>query len=235
MTNKTDTNDADAHVAAQWGASGQRGLQYVLGTAAQMIEDERYKESIRQARRAKGSTAYDPAQMMEKIRGNLNAKYGAPPPTPPGVPPRPPGMSFAGAAIDAATTVGDTRNLIRAGTLGSTIYNHLRTPTFYRKALGNPFAGVGPAAVAGGALETVPRVFGTPTSDYETRFGFGPATGSPLRQAVRDVGVRTLGAASDIGPSIVSAVSPFIDAPEDYTREALFRDVQQKKQQGPLR
>ena len=40
----------------------------------------------------------------------------------------------------------------------------------------------------------------TPTEDYETRFGFSPSTiENPALRAVRDVGVRALGAASDLG------------------------------------
>lgn len=53
-----------------------------------------------------------------------------------------------------------------------------------------------PAALAATAADTAT----TPTSDYETRFGLGPSTiESPGGRLLRDIGVRSLGAASDLG------------------------------------
>lgn len=47
----------------------------------------------------------------------------------------------------------------------------------------------------------------TPTDDYRTRFGIGPNEGSnPLSAAVRDVGVRSLGLASDIGNAVAFGI-----------------------------
>lgn len=56
--------------------------------------------------------------------------------------------------------------------------------------------GVAPLLLGGSALATGT----TPTEDYEERFGFDPSTSdSPGARFVRDLGVRTLGAASDLG------------------------------------
>ena len=56
-------------------------------------------------------------------------------------------------------------------------------------------------AVAGPALmlEAAGTAGNTPTSDYETRFGFGPNTNEGVAGLARDVGVRSLGVASDLG------------------------------------
>lgn len=70
-----------------------------------------------------------------------------------------------------------------------------------RQAINSPVARafVAPAAAASSAADT----FETPTSDYETRFGFGPSTSdSPTVNLVRDIGVRALGAASDLGNTL---------------------------------
>lgn len=56
-------------------------------------------------------------------------------------------------------------------------------------------------AVAGPALmlEAAGTAGNTPTSNYETRFGFGPNTNDGVAGLARDVGVRSLGVASDLG------------------------------------
>lgn len=67
--------------------------------------------------------------------------------------------------------------------------------------LNNPVAravsrGAAPLMLAGSGVATSQ----TPTEDYEQRFGFQPSTNdSPGTRFVRDVGVRALGAASDLG------------------------------------
>ena len=55
-----------------------------------------------------------------------------------------------------------------------------------------------PAVLAG----TAGTVGDTPTSDYESRFGFSPNTTEGVRGLARDVGVRALGAASDLGDAL---------------------------------
>lgn len=55
-----------------------------------------------------------------------------------------------------------------------------------------------PATLAG----TASAVAETPTSDYEKRFGFAPNLMEGVGGLVRDVGVRALGAASDLGDTL---------------------------------
>lgn len=57
----------------------------------------------------------------------------------------------------------------------------------------------GAVAAPATLLGTADTVANTPTSDYETRFGFGPNTHDGVAGLARDVGVRALGAASDLG------------------------------------
>lgn len=62
------------------------------------------------------------------------------------------------------------------------------------------------APVAGAA--SIATTATTPTEDYETRFGFGPSTSdSPGVNLVRDVGVRALGAASDLGNTLTGGLA----------------------------
>lgn len=59
--------------------------------------------------------------------------------------------------------------------------------------------GATPLLLGGAAASTAT----TPTEDYEQRFGFEPSTSdSPGARLVRDVGVRTLGAMSDVGNAL---------------------------------
>lgn len=75
-----------------------------------------------------------------------------------------------------------------------------------RSAINSPIARtiVAPAVAGISAGET----FDTPTSDYETRFGFGPSSSdSPAVNLVRDIGVRALGAASDLGNTMTGGLA----------------------------
>lgn len=69
------------------------------------------------------------------------------------------------------------------------------TPAF-PKTLG---AAAGPAAAL---AATAPTVYGTSTEDYEKRFGFDPGEGEGLSRLGRDIAVRGLGAASDLGNTL---------------------------------
>lgn len=60
-----------------------------------------------------------------------------------------------------------------------------------------------PAALAG----TASAAFETPTSDYEKRFGFEPNTTEGLGGFARDVGVRALGVASDLGDTLTMGLA----------------------------
>lgn len=60
-----------------------------------------------------------------------------------------------------------------------------------------------PAALAG----TASAAFETPTSDYEKRFGFEPNTAEGLGGFARDVGVRALGVASDLGDTLTMGLA----------------------------
>lgn len=60
-----------------------------------------------------------------------------------------------------------------------------------------------PAALAG----TASAAFETPTSAYEKRFGFEPNTTEGLGGFARDVGVRALGVASDLGDTLTMGLA----------------------------
>ena len=60
----------------------------------------------------------------------------------------------------------------------------------------------GSVAMPAVLASTAGTVGDTPTSDYETRFGFSPNTTEGVRGLARDVGVRALGAASDVGDAL---------------------------------
>lgn len=71
-----------------------------------------------------------------------------------------------------------------------------------------------PVAVGASTAQTLD----TPTEDYETRFGFGPSgSDSPAVNLVRDIGVRALGAASDLGNTLTGGMAGL-----------LYRDKQAK-------
>lgn len=67
---------------------------------------------------------------------------------------------------------------------------------------------------------------GTPTEDYVTRFGGNPDTYEP--SFLKDVGVRTLGAASDLGGQALDLAAGVTGLP--IGTEDLYRDKQGKKQ-----
>lgn len=82
--------------------------------------------------------------------------------------------------------------------LGTKIGSAVRSPL--QTARGLVGGTVGKLGAAGAIGAAVPEAFGTTTEQYEKRFGFEPSDiESPGLRAVRDVGVRALGAASDIG------------------------------------
>lgn len=78
-----------------------------------------------------------------------------------------------------------------------------------RAVAGNRLVGaVGRAAAPIAAGTTIVNTANTPTEDYETRFGFGPSTSdSPAVNLVRDIGVRALGAASDLGNTLTGGLA----------------------------
>lgn len=107
----------------------------------------------------------------------------------------------------------------------------LRALRFGGKALGA--AGIGLTAGVS-ALKT----YGTPTEDYEKRFGIGPSNlDSPTLRFARDIGVRSAGALADLGstlnpfssvgaraaaPTAASAVAPAAPGPSPINAEALM-------------
>jgi hypothetical protein len=80
--------------------------------------------------------------------------------------------------------------------------------------------GAGTAAAAGtiGAIgaESALKTYETPTEEYEKRFGFGPSNiESPLLRGIRDLGVRSAGALTDLGETamkFVAGLNPFSTA-----------------------
>lgn len=109
-------------------------------------------------------------------------------------------------------------DLRELGRNGVNILRQLHIPPAFRKplALSMDIAPVGTLAT------TAAQVAGTDTSDHYRRFGMQPLQGgSPERQFVADVGVRTLGAASEVAPSFFDPIGQ-----GDAIRRRLFRDRQ---------
>lgn len=124
---------------------------------------------------------YNPANASPEAKA-YQAERAANPGPKPATPaaPKPSAAARAGEAVKSASSkVADAGRAV-AGNRAVSAVARLATPL----ALG---ATAGQTAV-------------TPTEDYETRFGFSPSTiENPALRAVRDVGVRALGAASDLG------------------------------------
>lgn len=78
-----------------------------------------------------------------------------------------------------------------------------------RAVAGNRVVGaIGRLATPVALGATAASTYDTPTSDYETRFGIDPSTiENPALRGIRDVGVRALGAASDLGNTLTGGIA----------------------------
>lgn len=133
------------------------------------------------------------------------------------------GLGMAANAGDVSQAAGKGRNLLR----------QLKIPAAYRKPLQ---LGIKVGAPIGTMAATAANVAGADTQDYYTRFGITPPQNvSPLVQLGADVGVRTLGAASEIAPSFLDGLEiiPGVGHPGDVLRQKMFRDAQSPKR--PMR
>lgn len=129
--------------------------------------------------------------------------------------------NVAGAWQDATDVVTTPRIAKMAGQ-----YLSRATQTKYNRAP-KALKAVGPSAVAAGLGMTALRAFGTPTENYRERLNFPvtPGMSNGLR-AIEDVGVRGVGAMTDMAPSMLGALAPLWDGPEEMYRRKMFRDVQ---------
>lgn len=81
------------------------------------------------------------------------------------------------------------------------------------RAVARLLQSAGSVAIPATLASTGTAVWDTPTSDYETRFGVGPNTMDGVGGFARDVGVRALGAASDLGNALtLGAAGKFLYA-----------------------
>lgn len=81
------------------------------------------------------------------------------------------------------------------------------------RAVARLLQSAGSVALPATLASTGTAVWDTPTSDYETRFGVGPNSMDGVGGFARDVGVRALGAASDLGDALtLGAAGKFLYA-----------------------
>jgi hypothetical protein len=135
-------------------------------------------------------------------------------------------IGAAATGLGVAANAGDTARVARKG---KSLLRHLSVPAAYRKPLQ---LGAKVGAPIGTMAATAAKVAGTDTQDYYTRFGMSPPQNvSPLAQMGADIGVRTLGAASELIPSFLDQfdVIPGAGHPGDALRQKLFRDAQLPK------
>lgn len=81
---------------------------------------------------------------------------------------------------------------------------------------------LGQVAPVAALADTATQGFGTPTEAYEKRFGLGPNSYDGVTGFARDVGVRALGAASDLGNAMTGGLAG-----------NLYRDKQEAQQVAP--